>query len=514
MTLNPGGYDGMCIVRLNRVDGGVATYKYVLLGFLSSGGYLIPCPGASGNLFDIGDSAAIALGTAGGAGVTYMDSLVNRILRDLIAASGGAGVGSIAASGEPALTGAVTLSAGAGTALTQVGNDISIALTGGAAGPAIGIAWDPGVATDAATGTYQTWAEVRTLANATVAPLEVYVKATASTSGTSTDNWPHVVFRSDDTAVTLTMTEGVVIKNARLDMAGSVTSTATTTTPLLYSDASDVLVRGKLSATTKGLIGVDGDGTISVHLAAGSIVSSFAFHSDLGDTVNVYMGSAEFEGGAVDHFEGTAGTVSIFRSSDTIGEYEIDTFAGAINRYTPGTPEKIQGVSVSSAAPTAGYVLVATSSTAAAWDVCNAKRIQAKNISTTAPVDGDVLTYNGETFEWEPVAGDVQPRIIACGTWSASGGTYTLTNSFNVASVTGYDYGSGTKSLKITLTAGDSGAIPQANADPAWVSTTHLSGVYPKRVSSTEIRVDYRNVSDTQISTDNGSGTFVIIARR
>src|SRR5690606_18032065 len=47
---------------------------------------------------------------------------------------GGGGVDSIAKSGDPALTGAVTLSEGANVTITQVGQDIEIASTGG--GPA------------------------------------------------------------------------------------------------------------------------------------------------------------------------------------------------------------------------------------------------------------------------------------------------------------------------------------------------------------------------------------------
>lgn len=312
-----------------------------------------------------------------------------------------AGVATIAQSGKSALTGAVTLSAGTNVTLTQAGQDISIAASGSSGGPAAAITWDTTQATDSAVGRYQTWAEVRTAANATDAPLTILLVGTPTTSGTTTDDWPHVTWYSNDGDLTLTFTEGVVVKHSRFDMSGQVTSTATTTTNLQYSDGTIVTMRGKFSAGTKGLIGLDGTGTINVRLADSAIVSTYAFHTAASCTVAIYAGAAEFEAGAVDHFEGTAGTVNVYRTNETIGEVETGTYSGTSNRYVPSTPEKIQGVTVAVGTPSAGKALVATSGTAAEWA---AQTVGGRAVSTTAPNDGDALVYSGENFQWEPFA--------------------------------------------------------------------------------------------------------------
>lgn len=240
-----------------------------------------------------------------------------------------AGVSTLAQAGKGALTGAVTLSAGANVTLTQAGQDISIAASGSAGGPPAAITWDTTQATDSAVGRYQTWAEVRTQANSTEAPLTVQLVGAPTTSGTSTDDWPHVTWRSDDSAVTLTFTEGVVVKNSRVDVAGAVTSTATTTTNLVYSSGYSGEFRGQFSASTKGLIGVDGAGTAEVHLAPDALVEGKAFHTAASQTLNVYAGgAAEFKSGVGDHVEGAAGAVNVYRGNETVGEFSASSYSG------------------------------------------------------------------------------------------------------------------------------------------------------------------------------------------
>lgn len=242
-----------------------------------------------------------------------------------------AGVSTLAQAGKGALTGAVTLSAGANVTLTQAGQDISIAASGSAGGPPAAITWDTTQATDSAVGRYQTWAEVRTAANSTEAPMAVYLVGSPTTSGTSTDDWPHVTWYSNDTGVTLTFTEGVVVKNSRFDVAGDVTSTATTTTNLVYAPGSAAEFRGQFSASTKGLIGVDGAGSATFRLADGSIVGAKAFHTAASQTISVYAGATDFKVGVGDHIEGSAGNANVFRSNETTGDVSVSSYSGTFS---------------------------------------------------------------------------------------------------------------------------------------------------------------------------------------
>lgn len=137
----------------------------------------------------------------------------------------------------------------------------------------------------------------------------------------------------------------------------------------------------------------------------------------------------------------------------------------------------------------------------------DAATLQGSAIDTSAPSAGDALVYDGSA--WVPTALPTR-GVVASLEWTATAGVYTIVASQNVASVTGYDYGSGTHSLKVTLSSSVTNGIAHATADPDWVNTFHIDPAGPVMVSGTEIRVDYRNKADTQISTADGAGTLTV----
>lgn len=138
----------------------------------------------------------------------------------------------------------------------------------------------------------------------------------------------------------------------------------------------------------------------------------------------------------------------------------------------------------------------------------DAATLQGEAVSATTPVAGDALVYDGAA--WVPTALPTR-GVVASLEWTAAAGVYTIVASENVTSVAGYDYGSGTNSLKIVLTNSVTNGIGHAHADPDWVGAFHVDSTGPVMISGTEVRIDFRDKADTQVSPANGAGVFTLI---
>lgn len=242
-----------------------------------------------------------------------------------------AGVASVAATGKAGITGAATLSAGKGVTLTQVSNDIEIASTGGGGVPGA-IAFAPDVVTDEDAHSYQTWAEVRTVALSTSAPLRVRVKGVATTSGTTgPDDFRHVTFVADDPASSLTFTEGVELRGPSFDGEMSVTSTATTTVALQYDEnAAGVFRNVRLSGDTRGLITATTDASLRFENVA---IGNHTFESTTASTVNVYTPGSEWVD--AEQFFGSSGATYEFkRNQDTTGEPDLSALTATYTKVS------------------------------------------------------------------------------------------------------------------------------------------------------------------------------------
>jgi len=404
------------------------------------------------------------------------------------------GVASLAKSGSAALYGAVTLTGGSNVTLTQAGNNIEIAASGGG-GPPAAITWDTANVTNSATGTYQTWAEIRTLANSTTAPLAVLGKGAPTTSGTSTDSWPHVTFKSDDAAVTFTFTEGVVVKYARFDVAGIVTSTATTTTNLKYAPGSKTTLRGQFSAGTKGLIGLDGAGTAEVRLADGSLVSTYAFHTAAGETLNIHTGATEWEAGAVDHFEGSAGTVNVYRSNDTVGLPELSAYAGTYTKLsTPyvgaiaPTPDGVHDLVVLRLNELYGATSAANSGAGTAFTLGTTSGTGSVTFGQPVPfgtgllmIDRAYLEGSGAALTYQPSTQDFTVQV-----WVKQLAEYTGAPGDNITFFAKPVVGGATFGLYVDKGTGEAGAIVKTSGGQVQVAGprvpmsewTHIAATY------------------------------------
>lgn len=240
-------------------------------------------------------------------------------------------VGSLSKSGSAKLVGDVTLSAGSNITLTQTDQDIEIASTGGGGVPGA-IAFAPDVVTDEDAHSYQTWAEVRTVALSTSAPLRVRVKGVATTSGTTgPDDFRHVTFVADDPASSLTFTEGVELRGPGFDGEMSVTSTATTTVALQYDEnAAGVFRNVRLSGDTRGLITATTDANLRFENVA---IGNHTFESATASTVNVYTPGSEWVD--TEQFFGSSGATYEFkRNQDTTGEPDLSALTATYTKVS------------------------------------------------------------------------------------------------------------------------------------------------------------------------------------
>lgn len=242
-------------------------------------------------------------------------------------------VGSLAKSGSAKLVGDVTLSEGSNVMITQVGQDIEIAATGGG-GPPAAVTWNPDSATDSAALSYETWAEVRAIGNSTRAPLKVRVLNNATTSGTSSDDFAHVTFVADDPTATLTFTEGVELRGPAFDGPFSVGSSATTTNALQYDQNAVGIFRGGVvlsGSGTRGLMTVTGTGAEMLFESA--VIGEHTFESTTASTVGVYMPGSKFVDTA--QFFGASGATFEFkRNADTVGDVDLTALTATVS--TPG----------------------------------------------------------------------------------------------------------------------------------------------------------------------------------
>lgn len=103
-----------------------------------------------------------------------------------------------------------------------------------------------------------------------------------------------------------------------------------------------------------------------------------------------------------------------------------------------------------------------------------------------------------------------ESRALARATWSAVAGVYTVTEDFGIVAIDGFDYGSGTESLRVLTTDAAIGRTITAFPDVTWITAMFPHIAQTTRVDDGEFRVDFYNLLGTQVSPDNGAGTVVI----
>lgn len=375
------------------------------------------------------------------------------------------GVASLAKNGSAALYGAVTLTGGSNVTLTQAGNNIEIAAAGGGGRPTPPASAVVVLRLDDVAGT-------TSVANSGT--------GTAFTLGTITGT---VVFGSPTP-----IGNGLFVQNTSyIRGAGSALTYQATTQNMT---AMCWVKFGK--GTTLG----SGGDKATLFGKEGTAGATFAL-SVLQDTGQLQASIETASGGATNTTGGYVGTdwslVAMTYDGTTVKTY-------------------VNGVQVGSGVANTGNLV---------WD--NTKSWQVGNNANNALFTlrecwfhNAVLTlaeiqaiYNTGAFNG--AVGVLPTRgVVASLEWSATAGVFTTVSSLNIAGRVAYDYGSGTNSLKVTLTNAVTNGIPHAHADPDWVSTFHVDAV-PTMVSSTEIRIDFRNKGDAQIAPADGAGVLTVI---
>lgn len=616
-----------------------------------------------------------------------------------------AGVASVAATGKAGITGAATMSAGKGIALTQVSNDIEIALSGSSGGPPAALVWDTTQATDATKGRYATMAEIATAIGTAESPVEVDIVGAALANAAGTYEWANVHFRTSKAGTTLVGSEGVVIRNASFSGPLQISSNATSTRFLTYTAERVARFDGPTltGSATKGLITTNNAGAQVFRFSGGATLNARTFEQTVAAAAEFHTDDVTYAGS--NQFLGSLGTLEFLKTANTVGTPELSSWSGALPDYgatgggalRPAVDADVQvrfamddAVGTTSITdPITGAVLTFTGASALfgasdafgdtaivdgvfdgvgvaktmtpastnitleAWvtlesppvpggsadntivckgstgagehtfaigidctgtdafalarikaggvqvsvpfalimygkrhylvvtydganvrsyvdgilatatartgtlDYDATKSIKVGNegsdtlglrlseirisdvvhstarikadyvtgaftggattdattlrgvpIAATAPAAGEALVYDGA--EWTPTT---QPTrgVVASLEWTAAAGVYTQVSAENIAGVVGYDYGSGTNSLKITLTNAVTNGVGISQTDPDWVGAFHVDSTGPVMISGTEVRIDFRDKADTQVSPANGAGVFTLI---
>ena len=192
------------------------------------------------------------------------------------------------------------------------------------------ITWDTTQASSAAVGRYETFAEIVSAIGSTDSPVTVQLIGSPTTSGTATYEWDNVTFTGNDQSTVLTGTEGVVIRNAKFVGPFEITSTATTTRFLTYTAGKVAYFDGPtLSGSgTKGLITTNNAGLFNIHFDGGAQLGANTYEQTVAATVAFRTDSATYQG--TDHFLGSAGTITYFRTTNTIGTPDFGSWSGTL----------------------------------------------------------------------------------------------------------------------------------------------------------------------------------------
>lgn len=208
---------------------------------------------------------------------------------------------------------------------------------GGGGGPVASIAWDTTVATNAATGTYATFAEVAAVVAATKTPITIRPKGTLLANVAGTYEWGHVTFVGNE-AATLAGSEGVILRNVRVDAPIAITTAATTTRLLEYTAGhAAYLARGSFDGNeTVGLVRANHAGDLDVSFSAGAIVGKNAIEQTHATTTTVRLSDASFAADTGGHVKGSLGTVTVYTTTETSGTFDTASFSGTVVREKLG----------------------------------------------------------------------------------------------------------------------------------------------------------------------------------
>lgn len=252
-------------------------------------------------------------------------------------------------------------------------NDLRLLGTVTASGRATSLLWDADNATDASIGRYSTFAEVAAQVALSAGPVKVRPKGACLANVAGTYEWGHVTIEgnrnaaSSPAATSLAGSEGVILRNVRVDAPIAITTSATTTRLFEYTVGHqgyfrDATLSGNASV---GLIRANHTGTLNVYFD-GVTLNRNAIELTTTTTVNAYVRGSVFGGASSGHVKGTTGTLNLRTDAETTGTYDGAAFSGTYNATVISNPTKISDVTVSGTA-SANKALVASSSTDASW---------------------------------------------------------------------------------------------------------------------------------------------------
>lgn len=329
------------------------------------------------------------------------------------------GVSSVAKNGSTALYGDVTLSAGSNVTLTQVGNDISIAATGGGGGS--------GTVTDVSVVSANGFAG--TVANSTTTPA---ITLTTSVTGVLKGNGTAISAATAGTdyeapitgaASTITTSNLTASKALMSDGSGKVATATTTSTEIGYvagvTSAIQTQLNAKEPTLTKGNLTESGSSILSITNGAGAVIG-------LGTTIQVsqaggftsgYLSNSDWITFNTKQDPITGGATTITTSnltasralaSDGSGKVAISATTSTELGYVSGVTSAIQ-TQINGKEPTLtkGNLTEATSSVLTITGGTNAvigsgTSIQVKAADTTQAGTISALEYRGLTYKVLP----------------------------------------------------------------------------------------------------------------
>lgn len=231
----------------------------------------------------------------------------------------------------------------------------------------ISITWDASQAQDPAKRRYQTFAQVLAALAALEDPTEVYLKGNCLADVAGTYDWSKITLKSNDELTTLVGSEGVVLKDVSIDARVDISSLATTTNFLSYSEnIAPVIRRAKISGSaTRGCIAsLSAVSGFQIMVRDQATLSTSAFETTNAIQWYIRVLDAEWEAGSGGHIIGTLGTLFVYRNFETADNIELDVWGGVAPTYF--VTERLNGVAVTGT-PAVGYVPTATSATTATW---------------------------------------------------------------------------------------------------------------------------------------------------
>lgn len=394
-----------------------------------------------------------------------------------------AGVASIAKTGSTALTGAVTLTAGSNVTLTQSGNDITIASTGGGGGGGSGTVTDVSVVS--ANGL------AGSVANSTTTPA-----ITLSTTVTG-------VLKGNGTAISAA-TAGTDYQAPITGGATSITTSDLTASRTLVSDASGKVAASSVTSTTLGYL--DATSSVQTQLNAKEPTLTKGNLTEATSSVLTITGGT---GSVI----GSGTSIQVNQATTSVSGYLSSTDWTTFNNK-PTALSQLTDVSMPSS-PTSNLYVLMWDNTALKW-ASRVTGLTASSVSTTNTIGSSQNVARADHIHRGVAAVNKTGSTALYGTVTFSQGTnIAITQSGNDLSfaASGANLTEATSSV-LTITGGTGAVLGAGTTVQVKQSTTTTDGY----LSSTDWNTfngkpSITSTTPSSVASTNAVGTTTTAAR-